>query len=91
MGSWEIVYPETDKDVAAAQSAVFVLMTDSIPFQFDETIAYHPPFRYNYDDFAGQKDWSNMFVSKMIETHKGNCHSMPFLYKMIMDELGYII
>lgn len=87
--SWEIVYQEKDKDVATAQSAVFVLLTDSVPFQFNEGITYHTPFLYNNEDFAGQKDWSNMFVSKMLETHRGNCHSMPFLYKIIMDELGY--
>jgi hypothetical protein len=87
--SWEIVYQERDKDVAATQSAVFVLLTDSVPFLFNEAITYHSPFFYNNEDFAGQKDWSNMFVSKMLETHKGNCHSMPFLYKIIMNELGY--
>lgn len=29
-----------------------------------------------------------MFVSRMMQTRKGNCHSMPLLYKLIMDELG---
>ncbi len=35
-----------------------------------------------------KKLWSNMFVSTLIATGKGNCHSMPLLYKLIMDELG---
>jgi hypothetical protein len=30
-----------------------------------------------------------MFVSKLMETNIGNCHSLPYLYKIIMDELGY--
>jgi hypothetical protein len=47
----------------------------------------HTPFSYNFDDFAGQKEWSNMFVSTLMQTKKGNCHSLPFLYKMIMDKL----
>lgn len=29
-----------------------------------------------------------MFVSKMMQTGKGNCHSMPLLYKLIMDKMG---
>ncbi|MBN2262658.1 MAG: hypothetical protein JW735_07090, partial [Prolixibacteraceae bacterium] len=46
------------------------------------------PFQYNFDDFAGKKEWSNMFVSTLMKTKIGNCHSLPFLYKLIMDELG---
>lgn len=30
-----------------------------------------------------------MFVSKLMHTNKGNCHSLPYLYKIIMDKLGY--
>jgi hypothetical protein len=88
MTSGNIVYSEKDVEKASAQCAVFVFMTDTIPIQTDEGIAVHTPFAYNFDDFAGQKEWSNMFVSTLMETKKGNCHSLPFLYKMIMDELG---
>jgi hypothetical protein len=84
-----IIYPEKDKDIATAQCAVFLFMTDSIPIQEDREIFIHTPFEYNFDDYAGKKDWSSMFVSTLILTKKGNCHSLPYLYKMIMDELGY--
>ena len=83
-----IEYPEKDKEKASAQCAVFVFITDSIPVKTDNGIVMHTPFAYNFDDFAGQKDWSNMFVSTLMQTKKGNCHSLPYLYKMIMDELG---
>ena len=53
-----------------------------------DSVYYHLPFGYNADDFAGEKNWSNMFVSTLMATGKGNCHSMPLLYKLIMDELG---
>lgn len=86
--SGNIVYPESDCLKAAAQCAVFVFMTDSIPVMTNKGVQIHPPFEYNFDDFAGQKEWSNMFVSTLMQTKKGNCHSMPYLYKMIMDELG---
>lgn len=88
IASGNIEYPEKDKEKATAQCAVFVYMTDSIPVATNNGTLIHAPFTYNYDDFAGQKDWSNMFVSKLMETQKGNCHSLPYLYKMIMDELG---
>lgn len=88
MDSGEIQYTEKDKDKAGYQCAVYLLMTDSIPVTTNNGIVIHPPFTYNYEDFAGQKDWSNMFVSTLMQTNKGNCHSLPYLYKMIMDELG---
>lgn len=90
MSSGYIEYTEKDIDIAMAQCAVFMFMTDSIPiYTTDNTAIGSIPFSYNHDDFAGQKDWSNMFVSTLMETNKGNCHSMPYLYKMIMDKLGY--
>ncbi len=45
-------------------------------------------FDYDFDDFFGKKDWSNMFVSTLFYTYKGNCHSIPYLYKILADELG---
>jgi len=88
IASGNIQYPEKDKEKATAQCAVFVYMTDSIPISTESGVVIHEPFSYNFDDFAGKKDWSSMFVSTLMQTHKGNCHSMPYLYKMIMDELG---
>lgn len=88
IASGNIEYPEKDKERATAQCAVFVYMTDSIPVATNNGTVIHKPFTYNFDDFAGQKDWSNMFVSTLMQTKKGNCHSLPYLYKMIMDELG---
>lgn len=88
INSGNIVYSEKDSLKAAAQCAVFMFMTDSIPVKTNKGIEIHTPFTYNFDDFAGQKDWSNMFVSTLMQTKKGNCHSLPYLYKMIMDDLG---
>ncbi|MDR2040591.1 MAG: hypothetical protein LBQ60_21965 [Bacteroidales bacterium] len=63
-------------------------MTDTIQLKIDDTLFVHPPFTYNFEDFAGEKDWSNMFVTKLFETYKGNCHSLPILYKLIVEEMG---
>ena len=89
MQSGDIRYEgQGDEQAAKAQCAVFVFMTDSIPMQIGDTVVAHLPFEYNFDDYAGRQNWSSMFVSYMMETRKGNCHSMPLLYKLIMDKLG---
>jgi hypothetical protein len=61
-------------------------MTDTI--RLTTHIAVHYPFQYDFEDFMGNKDWSKMFVTKLIETNSGNCHSLPFLYKILADEIG---
>ncbi len=88
MESGNILYPETDKERASAQCATFLFMVDSIPISTPEGIINLTPFEYNFDDFAGKLDWANMFVTTLIATNKGNCHSLPILYKLIMNELG---
>lgn len=46
------------------------------------------PFQYRFEDFEGEKDYTNMFVTKLLATNKGQCHSMPLLYLLIAEELG---
>lgn len=87
--SSNIIYSEKDIDKAMNQCAVFMFMTDSLPITINGLPNKTIPFSYNHLDFAGQQDWSNMFVSTLMQTQKGNCHSLPYLYKIIMDELGY--
>ncbi len=86
--SGNIIYPEIDKEKAVAQCAAFIFITDSVPVIINNELFIHPPFEYNFDDFAVKEDWTNMFVSTLMETKKGNCHSLPILYKLIMNELG---
>lgn len=45
-------------------------------------------FKYDFDDFMGDKDWANMFVAKVIRTKTGNCHGLPYYYKILSNELG---
>jgi hypothetical protein len=46
------------------------------------------PFRYDFEDIRGEKDYIKMFTAKMMATGKGQCHSMPLLYLMIAEQLG---
>jgi len=42
-------------------------MIDTFDIQTLEGLVQNKPFIYIYEDFAGQKDWTNMFVTKMTQ------------------------
>ena len=46
------------------------------------------PFIYDFEDSFDENDWRKMFVTKLLVTHTGNCHSLPFLYKILCEEQG---
>lgn len=50
--------------------------------------ANHKAFEYDFKDYFGQKDWSKMFVSKLIKTGSGQCHSMPLYYLILAEAMG---
>lgn len=74
--------------------AVYSVLMDTINqriFNQEDTVfSYIKPFAYDFVDFAGKNDWSKMFVSKLLYSSLGNCHSLPFLYKILADEIGTI-
>ena len=87
--SRELIYNLSDKKEVTIHAAIFSVITDSIPILVDTNrVVYLPPYTYDFSDIWGNKEWSNMFVSKLLDTKKGNCHSLPFLYKIIADEIG---
>ncbi|MDR1114764.1 MAG: hypothetical protein LBL33_01160 [Tannerella sp.] len=89
MGTFDLTYSKKDKAKTMIYASVFKFMTDTVAIQMNENSTFfHPPFQYNFEDFAGTKDWSNMFVTTLLETHQGNCHSLPILYKLIVEEMG---
>ena len=45
-------------------------------------------FKYDFNDFMGDKDWTNMFVTKVMKTKMGNCHGLPYYYKILANELN---
>ncbi len=68
---------------------IYQVLCDTIDVQNPKTkIAYKSyPYLYDFTDFRGEADIKQMFVSKLLRTHKGNCHSMPLLYLIIAEEL----
>jgi len=83
-----ISYTHRDKSSIESYAAIFKVMTDSNYFDIENTLYLHEPFSYDFDDVFGQEDWSQMFVTKLLATNKGNCHSLPYLYKILAEELG---
>jgi hypothetical protein len=85
----DLQYAESDKDQVEKYGAVFRLMTDTVRFFVDSTNFYETkPLTYDFDDFLGEMDWKKMFVTKLLATGTGNCHSLPFLYKILCEEMN---
>lgn len=89
MKSRELIYDSQDKEDVKKYASLFTAMTDTIPILLDSNrVLFHKPFQYDFEDVFGSNDWSNMFVSKLLVTKKGNCHSLPYLYKILADEIN---
>lgn len=86
--SRELVYSGADKSIVSKHAAIFALLTDTLKIAYDQDIIEYPAFGYDFDDFSGANDWTKMFVTKLMSSHKGNCHSLPFLYKILAEEMG---
>jgi len=85
----DLYYSERDKAQVQKNFAVFKLMSDTVRYYSDSVnFSETYPFTYDFDDFWGDFDWSQMFVTKLLRTGKGNCHSLPFLYKILAEEIG---
>lgn len=81
-------YNEKDKNEVSKWASVYQVMSDTIPLIIGEEQYNYIPFGYDYEDIFGHQDYANMFVSKLIYTRKGNCHSLPYLYKILCEEIG---
>lgn len=66
----------------AGNWAIFTYMTDSIPEN-----NFHP-YTYDLENFMGDKDYESFMVSALLKSRKGNCHSLPFLYKILAEEVN---
>ncbi len=71
---------QTDK--LAYNYAIFNYMKEASKYNNGRTCDY------DFDDYLGLKDKRKVFVTKLLDTRKGNCHSLPMLYKILADEMG---
>ena len=81
-------YTERDKEIVHKRASIFSIMCDSIPIIYKDTLYKIKPFGYDFKDVFGHNQRENLFVSKLLQTKKGNCHSLPYLYKILAEEIG---
>ncbi|MGC4041922.1 MAG: hypothetical protein QM710_14355 [Flavobacterium sp.] len=81
-------YDERDKDIVSKRASIFSIMCDTIPIEIKDSIYRILPYNYDFNDVFGHKSPENLFVSKLLTTYKGNCHSLPYLYKILCEEIG---
>ena len=69
---------------------LFRAMSDrlKVKLPLHENYVTSHPMRYDFDDFKGDNDWSKVFISKLLATRKGNCHSLPMLYLILCEAIG---
>lgn len=49
----------------------------------------YTPYTYDFEYFSKEEsDWEGQFVSKVLKTHKGQCCSLPWMYKILAKEIG---
>lgn len=83
-----LTYEEKDKEAVNKYAAIFsVLCQENLIIVNKDTLQYKP-FSYDFEDVFGQRDLTNLFVSKLVNTQKGNCNSLPYLYKILAEEIG---
>jgi hypothetical protein len=47
------------------------------------------PYTYDFETFSMDKEpWNNQFISKVLKTHKGQCRSLPWMYKILAKEIN---
>lgn len=77
-------------DNLAKNLSIFNYISDTVQVKLpgQEKTLTHYPIKYDFNDYMGIENWSNMFVSKLMATNSGQCHSMPLFYLILAQELG---
>jgi len=54
----------------------------------DVTRTTHIPFMYDFNDFSGERDHRNFFLTKCLTTGTGQCNSLPAVYLVLAEALN---
>ncbi len=79
-------YKYSDSNEVALNGALFKVFTDTI-YDTDKKII-SIPLTYDFEDVFGNTDFTKTFIIKLLLSKSGTCHSLPYLYKIICEELG---
>lgn len=66
----------------AGNWAIFTYMSDSIPEN------NFRPYQYDFENFMSDTDLESSMVSRLLKTKRGNCRPLPYLYKILADEVN---
>jgi hypothetical protein len=81
-------YTNSDSEQVKKNMAIYQVLKDTCKIHISEKeVTYHFPFAYDFSDYSANKRWTSMFVTKLLVTEKGNCHSLPYVYKILADAL----
>lgn len=89
--NWKLKKDKHKHDNQLAKIYVlYQFFTDTIDYLDTKTKQWkkHYPFKYDFEDYAGREDYSKMFVSKLMATNSGQCHSLPLLFLILAQEWG---
>jgi len=69
---------------------LFRTMADTLEIKAPqrETSVVSYPMQYDFEDYRGDENWTKTFVSKLLATNTGQCHSLPLLYLILCEETG---
>lgn len=87
-GQDSLIYHGKDYEKVKIYGSIFSTMMDTTVLIFANEKHVYLPMKYDFSDIYGAKNWENLFVTKLLATQKGNCHSMPYLYKILCDEFN---
>jgi hypothetical protein len=79
---WLIKAKRIEHFKTAGQYAIYSYLCE--PTIINDSITY----KYDFEDFMGYEKWTNMFVTKLMSSKKGNCHSLPIFFKILSEEMG---
>lgn len=86
----KMAYDKTDVNSPTTNVAIAQVLSDTISLKkgYNEQEITSYPISYDFEDGWGEKEWNKQFVSKLLFTGKGQCHSMPLLHLIIAEELN---
>ncbi len=71
-----------DKHPIGGNMALFEFFTN------DNPLNGYRSYTYDFDDYMGKDDFTKIFVTKLMQTHSGQCRSLPLFYKILANEIG---
>ena len=85
--TWKIEELNYDKNSNLAKNLIlYRFFSDTLEIKSKNL--KHLPFKYDFDDYMANEDWTKMFVEKALATNSGQCHSLPLLYLILAEEIG---